>query len=166
MAVMPIPKSSSPAKVSSDLLEQKRNIKSIEGRRGGVCPRRFCEASPPIILGGSAVPSDPRYWFPAKHYGWGWGLPIAWRGWLVFAAFLAAYPPAGCRSTIPRHHKAARSAPLRRVDLPDDAMDAMASVIGGAGAWGLARLLKKVNQSRCPMRVSVVGREADLAPQR
>jgi hypothetical protein len=55
---------------------------------------------------------------------------------------------------------------LRRVDLPDDAMDAMASVIGGAGAWGLARLLKKVNQSRCPMRVSVVGREADLAPQR
>lgn len=34
------------------------------------------------------MPSDPRYWFPAKHYGWGWGLPIAWQGWLVLAAFL------------------------------------------------------------------------------
>jgi hypothetical protein len=34
------------------------------------------------------VPSNPRYWFPAKHYGWGWGLPIAWQGWLVFSAFL------------------------------------------------------------------------------
>lgn len=20
----------------------------------------------------------PHYWFPAKHYGWGWGLPTAW----------------------------------------------------------------------------------------
>jgi hypothetical protein len=25
------------------------------------------------------------YWFPAKVYGWGWGLPIAWQGWLVYA---------------------------------------------------------------------------------
>ena len=29
------------------------------------------------------------YWFPAKRYGWGWGFPIAWQGWLVFAAFFA-----------------------------------------------------------------------------
>lgn len=29
-----------------------------------------------------------RYWFPAKRYGWGWGLPITWQGWLVFAAWL------------------------------------------------------------------------------
>jgi hypothetical protein len=27
------------------------------------------------------------YWFPAKRYGWGWGLPLAWQGWLVLAAF-------------------------------------------------------------------------------
>jgi hypothetical protein len=27
------------------------------------------------------------YWFPAKRYGWGWGLPITWQGWLVFLAF-------------------------------------------------------------------------------
>jgi hypothetical protein len=24
-------------------------------------------------------------WFPAKRYGWGWGLPIAWQGWVVMA---------------------------------------------------------------------------------
>jgi hypothetical protein len=35
------------------------------------------------------VQSEGRYWFPAKRYGWGWGLPCAWQGWLVLAAFLA-----------------------------------------------------------------------------
>jgi hypothetical protein len=29
-----------------------------------------------------------RYWFPAKRYGWGWGLPITWQGWAIFVAFL------------------------------------------------------------------------------
>ncbi len=29
------------------------------------------------------------YWFPAKRYGWGWGLPNCWQGWLVFVAFIA-----------------------------------------------------------------------------
>jgi len=33
--------------------------------------------------------TDAKYWFPAKRYGWGWGFPIAWQGWLVFAAFFA-----------------------------------------------------------------------------
>ena len=33
--------------------------------------------------------SEPKpYWFPAKRYGWGWGPPITWQGWLVLAAFL------------------------------------------------------------------------------
>lgn len=27
------------------------------------------------------------YWFPAKRYGWGWGLPTAWQGWVVMAVF-------------------------------------------------------------------------------
>lgn len=27
------------------------------------------------------------YWFPAKRYGWGWGLPVTWQGWIVLAAF-------------------------------------------------------------------------------
>ena len=30
-----------------------------------------------------------RYWFPAKRYGWGWGLPSTWEGWLVFILFIA-----------------------------------------------------------------------------
>jgi len=33
------------------------------------------------------VPDGQTYWFPAKRYGWGWGLPITWQGWVVMAAF-------------------------------------------------------------------------------
>ena len=29
-------------------------------------------------------------WFPAKRYGWGWGPPVCWQGWLVTAAYVAA----------------------------------------------------------------------------
>jgi hypothetical protein len=39
-------------------------------------------------LGGKSMRSQIEYWFPAKRYGWGWGLPITWQGWLVFAAFI------------------------------------------------------------------------------
>ena len=35
------------------------------------------------------MPSAPRYWFPAKRFGWGWGLPVCWQGWLVMLVFLA-----------------------------------------------------------------------------
>ena len=28
-------------------------------------------------------------WFPAKRYGWGWGFPIAWQGWVVYLAYVA-----------------------------------------------------------------------------
>ncbi len=35
------------------------------------------------------MPDRGDYWFPAKRYGWGWGLPIAWQGWLVLAVFFA-----------------------------------------------------------------------------
>jgi hypothetical protein len=28
------------------------------------------------------------YWFPAKRYGWGWGLPTAWQGWVVMGIFV------------------------------------------------------------------------------
>ena len=27
------------------------------------------------------------YWFPAKRYGWGWGLPSAWQGRAVLGVF-------------------------------------------------------------------------------
>jgi len=29
-----------------------------------------------------------KYWFAAKRYGWGWGRPLTWQGWVVAAAFL------------------------------------------------------------------------------
>ena len=32
---------------------------------------------------------DRTYWFAAKRYGWGWGLPAAWQGWVVLAGFVA-----------------------------------------------------------------------------
>jgi len=31
--------------------------------------------------------ATPPYWFRAKRYGWGWGLPLTWQGWAVLAAF-------------------------------------------------------------------------------
>ncbi len=33
--------------------------------------------------------AESKYWFPAKRYGWGWGPPRTWQGWLVLAAFFA-----------------------------------------------------------------------------
>lgn len=33
-------------------------------------------------------PEKPRYWFPAKRYGWGWGVPCCWQGWLVIIAYV------------------------------------------------------------------------------
>lgn len=35
------------------------------------------------------MPNDAKYWFPAKRYGWGWGLPSSWQGWLVLSTFIA-----------------------------------------------------------------------------
>jgi hypothetical protein len=26
-------------------------------------------------------------WFPAKRYGWGWGPPVRWEGWVVLALY-------------------------------------------------------------------------------
>ncbi len=30
---------------------------------------------------------ENEYWFPAKRYGWGWGLPTRWQGWAVLFIF-------------------------------------------------------------------------------
>jgi hypothetical protein len=30
----------------------------------------------------------PRYWFPTKTYGWGWGPPVTWEGWVVLGEYL------------------------------------------------------------------------------
>ncbi len=40
-------------------------------------------------------PENPRYWFPAKRYGWGWGIPVTWQGWIVLVAFIIAMLIAG-----------------------------------------------------------------------
>jgi hypothetical protein len=37
----------------------------------------------------------PKYWFPAKRYGWGWGFPIRWQGWIVLAAYVLLVALAG-----------------------------------------------------------------------
>ncbi|RME54955.1 MAG: hypothetical protein D6795_03600 [Deltaproteobacteria bacterium] len=33
---------------------------------------------------------NPRYWFPAKKYGWGWGFPSTWEGWVTLFLYGAA----------------------------------------------------------------------------
>lgn len=33
------------------------------------------------------MPLEHDYWFPAKRYGWGWGFPCRWQGWVVFALY-------------------------------------------------------------------------------
>jgi hypothetical protein len=33
----------------------------------------------------------PRYWFPAKRYGWGWGVPATWQGWLVLILWIVLF---------------------------------------------------------------------------
>jgi hypothetical protein len=44
---------------------------------------------------------DPNYWFPAKRYGWGWGPPRTWQGWMVLAAFFVLLL-VGAVSILPR----------------------------------------------------------------
>lgn len=40
-----------------------------------------------------------KYWFPAKRYGWGWGIPGTWQGWVVLAAYVAVL--AGAAHVLP-----------------------------------------------------------------
>jgi hypothetical protein len=48
----------------------------------------------------------PRYWFPAKRYGWGWGPPRTWQGWLVLAVFVVLLA-AGAMVFLPRQQAVA-----------------------------------------------------------
>ena len=43
----------------------------------------------------SAPRRSARYWVPAKTYGWGWGPPCTWEGWLVLLAYCALLLTAG-----------------------------------------------------------------------
>jgi hypothetical protein len=48
---------------------------------------------------------ETKYWFRAKRYGWGWGLPITWQGWVFFCVWLAAIVggAVGLRRSLPTH---------------------------------------------------------------
>lgn len=43
---------------------------------------------PQSLRQGVCMEATPRYWFPAKRYGWGWGVPQTWQGWLVLISYL------------------------------------------------------------------------------
>ncbi len=36
----------------------------------------------------ACMAADKAYWFKAKRYGWGWGLPSSWQGWTFFVPWL------------------------------------------------------------------------------
>jgi hypothetical protein len=42
------------------------------------------------------------YWFPAKRYGWGWGPPTVWQGWVVLCVWMGA-TALGTMFLMPRH---------------------------------------------------------------
>ena len=31
---------------------------------------------------------EPEIWFRAKRYGWGWGFPVHWKGWVFFIGWM------------------------------------------------------------------------------
>jgi hypothetical protein len=33
--------------------------------------------------------TQKEFWFPAKRFGWGWGPPVKWQGWLVLVVYVA-----------------------------------------------------------------------------
>jgi len=35
-------------------------------------------------------PDEKKIWFPAKRYGWGWGPPCCWQGWVFLVGWLVA----------------------------------------------------------------------------
>jgi hypothetical protein len=39
--------------------------------------------------------NEKHIWFPAKKYGWGWGPPCAWQGWVAIAVFAILIGTAG-----------------------------------------------------------------------
>jgi len=42
------------------------------------------------------------FWFPAKRYGWGWGPPVTWQGWVVLAGYFLLLGVAALRF-LPAH---------------------------------------------------------------
>jgi hypothetical protein len=43
------------------------------------------------------------YWFPAKHYGWGWSLPLRWQGRAALTPYFALLGLAALLFRLDRH---------------------------------------------------------------
>ena len=50
--------------------------------------------------------ATPNYWFAVKRYGWGWGMPLRWQGWVVLFGYLGLVY-VGIRSFVPSRGGAA-----------------------------------------------------------
>ena len=66
------------------------------GRKSGVFWKGGCLPTPNLTIVEAAktnrwdtTMSEKEYWFPAKKYGWGWGLPSTWQGWVVYCVYFA-----------------------------------------------------------------------------
>ena len=42
------------------------------------------------FVGDWEMSGTKRFWFRAKRYGWGWGLPLTWQGWVVLTAYVVS----------------------------------------------------------------------------
>jgi hypothetical protein len=41
-----------------------------------------------VVIDMSTNDTDTKnYWFRAQRYGWGWGLPLTWQGWIIVIAY-------------------------------------------------------------------------------
>ena len=49
------------------------------------------------------MPERPSYWFPARQYGWGWGPPVTWQGWVAFVCWAVAAGAVAAVLHIHRH---------------------------------------------------------------
>ena len=62
----------------------------VDDRRTGVVRVESVNTAAPLLAdqGGNSMQTERKYWFPAKRFGWGWGIPRSWPGWLVLAVFV------------------------------------------------------------------------------
>jgi hypothetical protein len=48
-------------------------------------------------------PEEKKFWFPAKKYGWGWGPPVCWQGWIIMLGYFGMVG-AGAFLLLPKIH--------------------------------------------------------------
>jgi hypothetical protein len=58
--------------------------------------------SKPLMNPNKHNPDGRKIWFPVKRYGWGWGPPCCWQGWVALGSWLAALA-GGAFLLLPRH---------------------------------------------------------------